>query len=47
MANNSKFSEVEGAIRAGLDNLEKWHRKADDSDVYFICLGKIFLEDIS
>jgi len=39
MANHPKFFEVEDAIRAGLDNLEKWYRKTDDTNAYFICLG--------
>jgi hypothetical protein len=36
-----RFAEVEDAIRAGLKNLEKWYRKADETDVYFICLGTV------
>jgi len=38
MAAHPKFSGLENAIRAGLKNLQKWYRKADDTDVYFICL---------
>jgi hypothetical protein len=37
---NSRFAEISPAIRAGIDNLNKWYRKADDTDTYFICLGK-------
>jgi hypothetical protein len=39
MANHLRFSEISGAIHAGLENLEKWYRKTDDTDAYFICLG--------
>ena len=35
----SRFAEVAPAIRAGLDNLEKWYCKTDETDAYFICLG--------
>jgi hypothetical protein len=35
----SKFSEIVAAIRSGLDNLEKWYRKTDQTDAYFICLS--------
>ena len=35
----SKFSEIAPAIRSGLDNLEKWYRKTDQTDAYFICLS--------
>ena len=47
MANHSRFDEVEGAIRAGLENLTKWYQKVDESDVYFICLGATPLDDAS
>ena len=40
MAVHPKFSELSGAIEAGLQNLNKWYRKTDDTDVYFICLGE-------
>ena len=36
---SSKFTEIAPAVRAGLDNLEKWYRKTDKTDAYFICLG--------
>lgn len=36
-----KFKEIEPAIRAGLDNLGKWYRKTDETDMYFICLGEV------
>jgi hypothetical protein len=41
MANLSKFSEVEYAIRKGLENIDKWYRKVNDTDAYFICLGML------
>jgi hypothetical protein len=34
-----RFAEIAPAIRAGLDNLEKWYRKTEKTDAYFICLG--------
>ena len=40
MANHLRFYEISDAIHAGLGNLEKWYRKTDDTDAYFICLGK-------
>jgi hypothetical protein len=39
MAANDKFSSVADALHAGLENLGKWSRKTDETDVYFICLG--------
>ena len=39
MANLPEFSEVEHAIHKGLRNIDKWYRKVNDSDAYFICLG--------
>jgi len=43
MAHSSKFSAVENAILLGLNNVEKWYRKTDDTDVYFVCLGMFLL----
>ena len=43
MAELPKFSEVEYAIRKGLKNIDKWYRKVNDTDAYFICLGKLVL----
>ena len=40
MAKHSRFSEIFDAIHAGLVNLEKWYRKTNDTDAYFICLGR-------
>jgi hypothetical protein len=40
MAAHPRFAEVSDAINDGLDNLRKWYRKIDDTDVYFICLGE-------
>jgi len=40
MAVHRKFIELLDAIEAGLRNLDKWYRKTDDTDVYFICLGE-------
>ena len=38
MANHPKFSEVEGSIHKGINNLDKWYNKVNDTDAYFICL---------
>jgi len=43
MARSSKFSAMENTILLGLNNVEKWYRKTDDTDVYFICLGTFLL----
>jgi hypothetical protein len=39
MADLPQFSELEGALRKGLANLDKWYRKVNNTDAYFICLG--------
>ncbi|KAF7364524.1 HAT family dimerization domain-containing protein [Mycena venus] len=39
MAATEKFVDMRESINAGLDNLEKWYGKTDDTDVYFICLA--------
>jgi hypothetical protein len=41
MADLPKFSDVEHAIRKGLQNIDKWYRKVNDTDAYFICLGML------
>ena len=38
MANHPKFSEVENSIHKGIENLNKWYNKVNDTDAYFICL---------
>jgi hypothetical protein len=40
MADLPKFSEVKDAIQKGLDSLNKYHGKVNDTDAYFICLCK-------
>jgi len=40
MAELSKFSEVKDAIHKGLESLDKYHGKVNDTDAYFICLCK-------
>lgn len=42
MAELPRFSEVEHAIQKGLENINKWYRKVNDTDAYFICLGMLF-----
>ena len=39
MAKHDRFERVHAAIDAGLENLQKWYRKVDDTDAYFISLG--------
>jgi hypothetical protein len=39
MAAHRKFADVSDAINAGIENLNKWYWKIDDTNVYFICLG--------
>lgn len=41
MARHEKFSNVSDAISAGMENLNKWYRKVDDTDAYFIALGML------
>jgi len=38
--NNPDFYKLADAIESGLANLCKWYHKTDDTDMYFICLGK-------
>jgi len=40
MASEPEFDKLTDAIHGGLDNIRKWYQKIDDSDAYFICLGK-------
>jgi hypothetical protein len=39
MAVAPKFAEVSDSITSGLENIQKWYGKTDDTDAYFICLG--------
>ncbi|KAJ7864017.1 hypothetical protein B0H13DRAFT_2353859 [Mycena leptocephala] len=38
MAAIDRFADKD-SINCGLENLEKWYRKTNDTDVYFICLA--------
>jgi len=38
MVDISKFSEVKDSIQKGLESLNKYHEKVNDTDAYFICL---------
>jgi hypothetical protein len=38
MAKESKYAPVADALEAGLDNLRKWYKSLDESNMYFICL---------
>ena len=46
MAAHPKFADISDAINAGLENLNKWYRKIDDTDIYFICLGACTVHSI-
>ena len=39
MAELPKFLEIKHAIRKGLVNINKWSRKVNDTDAFFICLS--------
>ncbi|KAK6981441.1 hypothetical protein R3P38DRAFT_3333838 [Favolaschia claudopus] len=39
MAATERFADMRDAIYAGLENVEKWYPKTDDTDVYLICLA--------
>jgi hypothetical protein len=43
MANVLKFYELSDAINGGLENLHKWYHKTNNTNAYFICLGKCSL----
>lgn len=40
MADDERFDSVKEPILKGLDNFNKWYRHTDDSDAYFVTLGK-------
>ncbi len=37
---NERYKPVHEALAAGLENMAKWYRKADDTSIYFISHGK-------
>lgn len=39
LLDNDEFEPVHDALRAGIKLLEKYYRRADDTDVYFISHG--------
>lgn len=41
MAKMLKFSMISNSIKSGLENLRKWYRKTDDTNVYFCCLSEL------
>lgn len=41
MAATEKYESVAPSISAGLANIHKWYGKTDDTDVYFVNLGKL------
>ena len=38
MADDPKYGPITDAIKQGLKNVDKYYKKARESDVYFICL---------
>jgi len=40
MANPTKFSELKEVINSGLENMDKWYHKTNNTNAYFICLSK-------
>ena len=42
MSEIQKFSTVKDAILKVLENIDKWYRKVNDTDAFFICLGIFF-----
>lgn len=36
---NAVYAPVKHALEAGLKNMSKWYRKADDTSIYFISHG--------
>lgn len=43
MAEHGRYRSLEPAIRAGLDNLCKWYKELDASDVYVVCHSTLTL----
>ena len=41
MGRTPKFEKVEHGIMKGLEKLQKWYMATDQSDMFFICLGKL------
>jgi hypothetical protein len=39
LLDNAEFEPVHHALRAGIKLLEKYYRRADDTDAYFISHG--------
>jgi hypothetical protein len=42
MARDSKYSPLAAAIRAGIQNLEKWYRRMDETDGYTITMSESY-----
>ena len=36
---DAKYIPIHNALSAGLNNMQKWYRKADDTSIYFISHG--------
>ena len=47
MAREEKYERIKDGIESGLRNLRKWYRSTDETDIYFISLGKLLLAHTS
>ena len=41
LCDNPQYHPVQDAIQAGLDIMEKWYRKTDDTSIYFVSHGNV------
>jgi hypothetical protein len=40
LSENGRYEPVHEALAAGLRNMAKWYRKADDTSIYFVSHGE-------
>lgn len=41
MLEHTRFSiDMKAVIDAGLENLDQWYNKTNDTNIYFVCLGE-------
>ena len=41
LCDNPQYHPVQEAIQAGLDIMEKWYQKTDDTSIYFVSHGNV------
>ena len=41
--NTPEYAPVKHALDAGLENMRKWYRKTDDTSIYFVSHGNVFI----